>query len=239
MTKAESAERKGKATTPDGDSRTWELRPVFSWWHLLYLFAYLIILRRPLGITVSAFTSLADTLPHVQPLDSSILFAVTCVIWLHWAFFVNFLFLFSARRITLTFREGEPELEIQTSLLLEPRIECSQFHGFRLGWAGQLFADYRAGSRLWRWVRAMAIMPALGISRRQFADELQWKSFLNSVPLGKAIGKTDSNVLTSTYPPTYPEVPCPSCGLQIPAYEERCPNCATPRSRDEELPVAG
>lgn len=64
------------------------------------------------------------------------------------------------------------------------------------------------------------------VFRSQFRDKSDWEHFVSR--LREVVPKRAFQDL-SDYPPTFPETPCPGCGLKIPRFEERCPNCARPR----------
>jgi hypothetical protein len=154
-------------------------------------------------------------------------------LWLFWVAAVHVLYFNAARRVQIARVRGKTEVTISTLLPLEPVISPEQFRCVEFGWPGQISIRYRARTPLWRVIRAIALLPGICISRKQFPDELRWKSFLEAI--GDSGLWPESPMACSAYPPVYPESPCSRCGLAIPAYEARCPACATPRPVEVEI----
>ena len=215
--------------TLERDARTWELRRKYSWGHLAIALGYTVLAGKQRWW--DRFTSsLADDFdPRRSLTDLLIVFSLLMLIWFYWHMVVNFLFLFSARRITVSNLGNEPRIEIDTWLPLQRRIASEQIRKVSLAGRRHVGLSYDASTSLWRFVRAFAIMPSVAISRRQFSDDLSWQSFRNAIPNELLRSSEPPEITTSNFPPTYLEVPCSSCGLKIPTYEDRCPNCATRR----------
>lgn len=229
VTRGESGETRAKAC----DSRTWELRPAVSLYQLPAYFVWWFIFFGGTKDLGSLFITRDESQSNDYLQLAAHCLSLLCLVWMHWYLMVNFLYFFAARRITVTWIGNEPRFEIRTALLLQPVIEPAQISRIELGWPGQVAIRYRAKSRVWQWTRWLAIMPALAVTRRQFPDDLSWRSFLHSLPGEQKQHQEYQTEIaapsTSGYPPTYPEMPCPACGLRIPSYEATCPNCATPR----------
>jgi hypothetical protein len=212
---------------PDDVPRVWELRPRLHLWALLIPQPLILV---PI-LSFDANPSVDDQAPpdpHVWQWIN-----LTAKLWLFWVAAVHLLYFNAARRVQIARVRGKTEVTISTLLPVEPVISPDRFRRFRTGWPGQIFLEYRAGTRLWRVIRAIALLPGICISRKQFPDELRWKSFLEAI--GDSGLWPESPMACSAYPPVYPESPCSRCGLAIPAYEARCPACATPRPVEVEI----
>lgn len=210
---------------PSRNTRDWTLRRVYAW-HLapgLAAGVFYFLLHQHIGDFRIGFD--VGSFSKSYLLASVAILFVTILVWAFWLLFVNFLFLHAARKITITHSDRGPRINIKTTLSLQSTITPDQILRVRTSWAraGHISVHYRTDSLLWRIIRALALMPNLVISRQQFPEELSWLSFVNS------LDENQVPVSSSTYPPTYPEVPCPTCGLKVPTYEATCPNCATPR----------
>jgi hypothetical protein len=209
----------------DNGSRVWELRRRQYVWALLIPLPFTLLYLRsfesnPGGPDAPSF-----------PYDQALLWLYrTAAVWLYWVAAVQLFYFNSARWVRIASVRGNPEVTISTFLPLEPVIPPDRIRCFRTGWPGQILVEYRAGSLLWRVIRAIALLPRVGISRKQFPDELRWNSFLNTI--GDSGLWSGSSITCSDYPPVYPESPCSRCGLAIPAYEARCPSCAEPRQTE-------
>lgn len=208
----------------DDDSRTWELRRRFHVWSILVPLSLTFVLIRSFDASEGVFD---PSLPNHHAWEW---LRLTAMVWLYWVAAVQLVYFNSARRIRIAHVRGKSEVTIWTRLPLEPVISPDRIRCFRTGWPNQIHVEYRTGSRLWRFLRAVALLPAVGISRKQFPDELRWKSFLNTI--GDSGLWSGSPMVCSDYPPVFPESPCPRCGLAIPAYDARCPSCAEPRTAD-------
>jgi hypothetical protein len=131
---------------------------------------------------------------------------------------------YAARKITIR-KTRPPEIEIETVRRRNSSITTDQIREIRKG--GQtIFVKFRSRSPFRDLFLHCYNMHILMIARRQFSDRGSWDEFVESLD---PFILPETPVATSDYPPTYPVVPCPNCGLTIPEYEPHCTHCATPR----------
>lgn len=208
------------ADHPD-ENRTWRLKKAWVWTQaaaaVLWGFNALIIYQRLPSLIRQEATTLEFA---VLGLAEGLLGMVIC------ASLVCFGWGAGAR--TLRLRHGEAAgLEVEARWpffpTLIPRERIGEIHS----WNGVVRVRVRSDSSLRDRIRYGLGLWDLTILRRQFPDRESWEGFAGLLKPGGAIRGLVRE--PGDYPPRYPEIPCPGCGLTIPAYDAHCPNCATPR----------
>ena len=213
----------------DAFSRTWELKRVYSWYFFVGFCVVLLFLfqgHRIFHSSIASFRLFED-----REWTASWIGVATLWTWVTWIYVVNFFMRYPVKRITLA-NDSRREIRFETLLPLQSVVSTDQITRIRPDWWTGLSLEYRATNPFWRGLRSFAAMPTLILSSRQFPDRESWEEFvacLNDVLV------SETPIVTSDYPPTYAEVPCPACGLTIPAYEPHCPNCAAKRPAEITL----
>jgi hypothetical protein len=213
----------------DAFSRTWELKRVYSWYYLVAFGSIAILLWQGHRIIHPNFNAFGFFLNPEWTV--SWLGLATLWTWLIWVYIVNFFMRYPVKRITLD-NGIHREMRFETIWHFQPVISTGQISRIRPDWWTGLSLEYQATSLLWRVLSSVALMPTLILSPRQFPNRESWEEFVACLNDGFV---SETPIVTSNYPSTYAEVPCPACGLTIPAYEPHCPNCASPRENPVPL----